>query len=749
MNILKYLIPALAGMALLQGCSQAPEELPTPSPEGGSLTVQLQTEGMTSSRSRGGSGLADDSSIERVTGYRFSQGVLQEAVAGIRSGNENTYTFPLKELSGELRFVANDQTELLGQLQPQSSTLEEFLSIIAPIDRLAGERIVMNGEISLDEAGTTPPTIRMRRSVARIDLNNPDRGVTVHRVTLHGIADRGYLHEGSAPRTPQTAERTEFVADYTDAPLDNGQQTLLYLCEQVNDGQLTAEAIVEFGGGLHRMTATFPEQIHRNRVYTLQIHGRGAETTLTITGDEWQEGASTEAEPDRRGLIDLSRSILPEGVRANATLDTLFVAPRGGEFQLAINAEAGTEVKIEGKVRGVTATVGAPTRSLIPIATVDVASSHRMPHERQAYLHLEIRRDQLYSGRIVLVFEPNPVQLTGLIELDEQGVCDFGRYLDGELGRLSLPEGKIARLEFDADEDPWMTLSQEGDELCILGGWKPNDPRADGRVQEGQLILSNSDGSERESYTIRRRNEGLPVVKIGETWWCKYNLRGDVKSFADQISIQEDPAADTELADYLSSCDEEELLRLLGDQYQGGRQQGLPLRHDGTAFYYEGMQGSAQNFGTLDPTVMAPDGYQIPDYDDYARFSGSDNYNIGGVGSRSYLNRASEEISVRIIEREAPLLGEPYGTVSLYEFRSGGGCWVLCGLGHQWNTTPGNLSKMMLLLATYGNSANSWVMEGYAQSDRPNQNWLKFMNQNSTKTRVIRCVKSPVEYIYQ
>lgn len=54
----------------------------------------------------------------------------------------------------------------------------------------------------------------------------------------------------------------------------------------------------------------------------------------------------------------------------------------------------------------------------------------------------------------------------------------------------------------------------------------------------------------------------------------------------------------------------------------------------------------------------------------------------------------------------------------------------------------------MLLLATYGNSVNCWVMEGYAQSDRPNQNWLKFMNQNSTKTRTIRCIKSPVEYIY-
>ena len=56
---------------------------------------------------------------------------------------------------------------------------------------------------------------------------------------------------------------------------------------------------------------------------------------------------------------------------------------------------------------------------------------------------------------------------------------------------------------------------------------------------------------------------------------------------------------------------------------------------------------------------------------------------------------------------------------------------------------------MTLLLATYGNSAKSWFMEGYAQNDRPNQNWLKYTSQNSTKTRVIRCVKTPVEYIYE
>lgn len=447
-------------------------------------------------------------------------------------------------------------------------------------------------------------------------------------------------------------------------------------------------------------------------------------------------------------MIDIEASVLPESVRINSSCDSVYIPYQGAEFRLVLRAEAESDVAIEGIARGVTTQVETLTKSLQPVAAVSVTSNRRLPGEKQVYLYLNLHRDGLHSGRIVLVFEPNPVVITGAITFDENGICDFGKYVDGELGRMKLPEGKTARLAFDSGEDAWMKLVDDQGELRILGGWKPNDPKADGRTQEGRIIIADADGSNSESYSLRRRNWGLPVVEIDGKWWCKYNLRGSVKKFEDQIAIQADPASDRKLADYLNTCDEDELLRLMGDQYQGGTQQGLPLGYDGTAFQYEGMRSSGGNFGTLDPTLMAPDGYQIPDYGDYAFFSANNNFNLGGVGSRSYKNAAGREITVRIIERDVTFWGQHYGNVSFYEFQTETGYWVLYGLGHQWNTTPGNISTKMLLLATYGNSANCWVMEGYAQSDRSNQNWLKFTNQNSTKTRTIRCIKSPVEYIY-
>lgn len=239
------------------------------------------------------------------------------------------------------------------------------------------------------------------------------------------------------------------------------------------------------------------------------------------------------------------------------------------------------------------------------------------------------------------------------------------------------------------------------------------------------------------------------MVNIHGTWWCKYNLRGSVKRFEDQVSITDDPASQEDLAAYLTDCSEEELLRLMGHQYQAGNPDGLPLAHDGSSFYFEGMKASGQNFGTADPVLMAPEGYRIPSYEDYAFFSWGDDVNMGGVGSRQFNNKTGQRLTVSIVERDVSFLEKPFGVISFYDFELDGSHWVLFGLGHQWNTTPGNIARMNILLATYGDSSRSWGMEGYSSAEKPGNNWFKFVAHNNQKTRTIRCVKIPVEYVYE
>ncbi|EKC75739.1 hypothetical protein OBE_01211, partial [human gut metagenome] len=172
----------------------------------------------------------------------------------------------------------------------------------------------------------------------------------------------------------------------------------------------------------------------RNRIYVLRVHGAGADASVSVSGGTWEEGASVGTTPAPGGLIDPAASSLPEGVTLNAAQDSVRVDSRGGEFRLAVRAEAGTEVEIEGLVRGVTASVEPAARSFEPVATVAVSAGRRLPGESRAYLYLNIVRDGVRLGRIALLFEPNPVQLSGGIVLDGEGNCDFGRYVDGELG---------------------------------------------------------------------------------------------------------------------------------------------------------------------------------------------------------------------------------------------------------------------------------------------------------------------------
>ena len=519
-----------------------------------------------------------------------------------------------------------------------------------------------------------------------------------------------------------------------------------------------AEIITESGGGRQKLTAVLPDILARNMVYTINVYGKGAEITSSLAGEDWESGNEADSGKIPGGLIDIGRSQLHDGIEINGTLDTVYVTHLANSFSLSVLAARGASVAVSGRIDGVEIRQDAPkSTDLEPVQDIYVTSRLRMPGIPEERMYIDIWEEGRITGRITLIFRQNPVKIEGAVRFGSDGVCDFGRYIDGELARISVPEGSMMLVEFAKDGPPWMKAeetarnpeSSEGREYRLLGGWKPNDPEADGRVQEGKIVFCDMDGNNREEYTVRRLNWGLPVVKMGDTWWAKYNLRGNSRDFSAQITPDKDPASHDMVAGMLVSASDSVLLELMGDQYQGGNTDGLKLSTDGQVYYYNGFSSSAQNFGDIDPASMTPDGYRIPDYDDYAFFSANDNFNIGGTGTRTFRNISGKDVTVTVSERTASFLGLEYGTVAIYDFESEGNHWVLYGPGHQWNSDKGNVARMNILLATYGDSGKSWGMEGYASSDRPGQNWMKFTAHNIWKTRTIRCIKTPVEYIYE
>lgn len=736
---MKYILTvASAGLFLLSGCQK--EKIRQDNAADGSLRISIISSGMNY-----GITTESETNIHTLDAYHFENGILSKSFNSLQIDEKGVCRLDIKQKNGMLYFLANDANiTSRANLTNNVTTLEEFLQLTATADEMTSKSLLMSGHTELDGENASL-SVSLKRTVARIDLESAFQDAEVNSITIRDIALIGLVNEGGNKSVLTNIEKTDLTKDFGEQPFKNKKESLYYLPEQTSNGH-EVEIMMTANGGWHRLRTTLPA-LKRNTVYTLRVYGNGANLNVEVLTDNWESGDSSASGLTLKGLVDKENSQLSEGVTVNERGDTVFVPCWESNFQLTLAAETGAEVSIFGGAEGVTVTPATRSRELSPVAQINVASRQKMPGSKHEYVYLDVHKDQVQTGRVVLVFTPNPIELSGLIQFDENGECDFNRYVDGELARLILPEGKTVTLRFGEEEAQWMKLTDEGSNTYrLLGGWKPNDPKADGREQAGELIITDKDGSHPETYTIRRLNWGLPVVNVNGTWWCKYNLRGNVKNFNDQILINSDPAKDSSLADYLTSCSDDEFLHILGDQYQAGNPEGLQLTHDDSSFYYEGYKSQTDNFGTLSPTVMAPDGYQIPDFDDYRFFTGSTNFNLGYFNPGAFNNGLGQRLNFKVVERNATFQGLQYGPITFYDFEYEGSHWTICGLGHQWDAT--SISKMMILLATYGNGGSTWMIEGYSNSEGRG-NWFKYTGNNAQKTRTIRCIKTPVEYIYE
>ncbi|MBM6757432.1 FimB/Mfa2 family fimbrial subunit [Bacteroides mediterraneensis] len=737
--MMKYILALTsASLLLLSGCQQ--EDIRQTPDTHGMLAVKFSKAGMIN-----GTDADAESQIHTLNGYHFEDGILKETFSSLQMDAEGICHLDIAPMKGSLYFLANGEKAITPEnLKEGVTTLEAFLKQQATAENMASESMLMTGKTELGTDDTSV-SVTMKRAVARIDLDSPFEDAEVNSVVLKNVALTGYLYEQDALQTSEKFETTDLTKDFGKQPFKNDKTSLFYLPEQNSNGH-EVEIMITTHGGWHRLKTTLPA-LKRNHVYTLKVYGNGSNWKVEVLTNDWETGSSSESGLTHKGLVDKENSQLSEGVTLSAQADTVFVPYWKSDFQLTLAAEAGAEVTIQGQANGVTVTPTPLSRSLTPVAQFQVSSKQKMPGSHYEYMYLDVHKNEVQTGRVVLVFIPNPIQMTGTLQFDDNGLCDFNTYVDGELARITLPEGKTISLNFNEGEAQWMKLTEEGDRTYrLLGGWKPNDPKADGRAQTGELVIADANGGHSEVYTIRRLNWGLPVVQVNGVWWCKYNLRGNVKNFSDQILIKSDPAANGSLADYLRSCSDEDFLQVLGDQYQAGNPDGLKLTHQDGQFYYEGYQSQTGNFGTMAPTEMAPDGYQIPDYDDYRFYTWGSNCNLAYFDPGVFNNGLGQRLNFNVVERDATFKGLNYGQISFYDFEYEGNHLTLCGLGHQYNETT--LSSMMILFATYGNSGNTWMIEGYAKSTGKG-NWFKYAGSNAQKTRTIRCIKTPVEYIYE
>ncbi|MCZ8373719.1 hypothetical protein O6P32_13540, partial [Phocaeicola sp. KGMB11183] len=249
---------------------------------------------------------------------------------------------------------------------------------------------------------------------------------------------------------------------------------------------------------------------------------------------------------------------------------------------------------------------------------------------------------------------------------------------------------------------------------------------------------------------------GLPVVYVAGNWWCKYNLKGTANDFNDQILASADPVKEGSLLDYLKDCSLEELKAVMGDQYQGGNLEGLPLTLSDGKFEYSGFKSSVSVNINTQGKEMAPPGYEIPSQNDFRRLVNSNDAKLG-YDPAVYNNNLNGDDSFRLNynhgNRSVSIDDVTYGKVGFYDFCEEASASdnskhvVLFGWGHQWEAGTGKISSDDFIFAVNNGTSTAWMMEGWFVDMRGN--WFKTVTQNNVKSRTIRCKKSPVEYIYQ
>lgn len=707
----------------------------------------------------GSSDAGENIQLKELTAYRFEDGTLREVLNFSLPDGEGMTSLSPRQMRGMLYLLANGGETLAGRNPVEDvTTLEEFLSLPLGEKGLTSEAFVMGGQVDLKDAGHGEAlNMELRRSVARVDLMMPVEGVEVVSVTMRGIPADGLLFPSDGVPVGTPGETMTWTRQLTDEPLPEGGGVLRYLPVAPLEAPVEIEALLLVNGNRHWVRTQIPA-LKSNTVYTLRVLGMGAQAFLDVVASDWIETDPVTPGVSQKVYVDASGSVLPEGARLSLHADTVFVPFQNNVIRLAIAGTSGLQASIDGYVDGVRVELDTEAdqrqKGMERIAMAEIESVKCIPGEKRGFIHLNFSADEVQEGRIVVAFDRNPLQVTeGSVSFGADGICDLGTYADGTLAHLELDGDYELRLRLPEGEDPWAKLfpGETDSEFVLEGGWKPNDPLADGRAQQVELVIYGSDGSELDSYVVKRRNWGLPVVCVNGTWWCKYNLRGNVRSFEDQVTIADDPVSADQLGEYLLTCSNERFLELLGDQYQGGNLQGLKLQSGDNGFWYEGFSASAQDFGAMDASAMAPAGYEIPDYDDFRFFAWGNDCALG-YGSNAFNNGLGQRLSYTITERILTVNGKEYGPVNVYDFyhEADGSHWVMASLGHQWDASEGSVSRMVALFATSGRKGMTWGIEGYpANSSGGRRSWIKYAANNSSKTRTIRCIKTPVRYMYE
>lgn len=701
-----------------------------------------------------------ENAITEMKACVFADGKLSKIYDNVQCTDE-TFKLKVNETSGTLYMVANAvEAGAWHDMNVGILTEEEWKQrIVSMKDNRAVS--YFTGCISLDEYsnGDIAPMV-LTRGVARFDLNmEADEGVKLHAIRLEKVAKQAYFLPQPVLSSPVTEYMT-MEKDFAD-PVVADKQGVLYVYEQETEA-MKVVLDVTVDDSPKTLTANMPSSgIKRNAVYTLNLR----RNAVNVKVDEWNYEDDINLSPGYtdRIVIDTEKSELA-GAEVVSDGTALNVSYLPSEIELYVESKNELEAMFDGdevvtvaplkKENGeIERNAFKVTKRLSPIGYSAKPSVIRFRRKGMTEFYDE--------DRIVLNLGDNPTKLSGDLKFNVDGVCDFEKYVENTLGFFELEEGKELVVDL-GEEDPWLKVEVDEENANIyylIAGWRPNDPKGDGREQAATIIVRDKQQGKKsvsgeEQYIVKRRNWSIPVVQVKGIWWSKYNLRGDARKYEDQILTTTDPAtrAGKSLFEYLNTCSSEEYFQVIGSGYQSGSSQGLTLTYSDGKWHFPNF--SEQNpsvMSKVENTSMAPDGFELPGKEDFRTLVWDYSCNLGNKatdgfgnnprGNLMYASRADLTQNGGMMEVHHHAI---YYTQSSTNSTRVSDEFVLYGPGYQ-PTKDGAVVELYVFYATCVDENGLWTLRC------DNGNTFKFESYSSNsedKTHTVRCIKSSVQYQY-
>lgn len=752
----------LSAVTLVSSCNK--DEGPPQDGGTGRLTVRASV----GEYSGGGSVLEGENTVTDMLACIFEDGKMTHVYENIPASDYG-YEISIDRHSGTLYLLANTAGHLdLNELMSRDISEDEWRRRTIESERGVPVHF-FTGSVDLDgnDASVTSIPVSLKRGVSRFDLKFSTAGkASVSRITLENASASAYLFPVEDELSPVAGSRADITREF-DVPLSENTPGAMYVYAQSSGGVTVAvDAVID--GRQVTLTKPLPKDMERNRIYTLTVRKDVIDVVLDITVEDWGEGGDVELSPDGgdRLSVNVTETVFPPGAEVSPDGTVIVLPHTPADFVFTVDSDDALEVMPSSAYL---LEVSHEDPDGLPSGTA-IGNRFRLrkglyaPGTEENSVTLKFRRaglsDVYPEDSIRIVLSANPTSLEGLMDFDNSSYSHaFDGYADNEFGVFHLPEGKEISVEFPDGEDPWMKVEKKAGvpgAWRVLGGWRPNDPTADGRRQAATVVIRNAaDGSQREEYVVSRRNWGLPVTWLHGVWWCKYNSMGNSRDFNDQILSSADPAAAAGMTvfDYLESVSPEEYRRLWQWAYIGDSGVGMKVAEKDGMPVMDGYAPSGANINRLPADALSPEGYELPAMEEFNRlFDATSTVWMMWNGTHTLAEPWNGHSVVRREQRRKNGVRVGDITVSdlIYIALSSPDYpehepLVWYGPGAQWNDAgiehSGHCNNM--LFSVHSPQGEGWYLGGSMAG------LYVYKNGAGPKdTRILRFKKSDVEYLY-